>query len=273
MVPCGLGSGEISHRTAASPALCPRARVCPSGPRVLGSALCCLTGEVGWWGGRGEWTLPSGGWRWNSHGLAGRAGDHQAMPCPKEPFGINLLKMEEGSSPRSQLGDAVLKACKRCRNVVIASSLRCDLCLTRGSFFTLCSSYASAQLLSFKALSFAWWSVPAMKSILDMQGAKGGCLFICNSTSLPQCSSSSSQLVEPVLCGSARSSCGLPCCRWYICLLSDLNPNHFHASGKIPMSCQCFWMCWVGLQAPDPAGVWERQPGLGLGSRLLVLHP
>lgn len=137
---------------------------------------------------------------------------------------------------------------------------------TRESFFTLCSTYASVQLLLFKTLSFAWWSVPAMKSILDMQGVKGRCLFVRNSMCLPQCSSS--QLVEPALPGSACSSCGLPCCGQYLSLLSALNPTPFHSSGKIPTS-----LCWVGLQAPNPAGVWERQPGLGLDSQFLVLHP
>lgn len=84
--------------TAASLALCPKAVVCPSGPWVLGSALCCLTGEVSRWGGRGEWILPSGGWRWNSQGLAGRAGDHQPMPSPKGTFGINLQKWKKAPS-------------------------------------------------------------------------------------------------------------------------------------------------------------------------------
>ena len=116
---------------------------------------------------------------------------------------------------------------------------------TRGSFFTLCSTYASAQLSLFKILSFAWWSVPAMKSILDTQGVKGRCLFVRNGMSVPQCSSS--QLVGPVLPGSAHSSWGLPCCQQYVSLLSGLNPNPFHASGRIPMSCQCFWTCWIGL--------------------------
>lgn len=82
----------------------------------------------GWWGGRGERTLPSGGWRWNSQGLAGRAGDHQPVPSPEEPFGINLLKMES-SSLHPQFGDSVSEVYRCCLNVVIASNLRCDLCL------------------------------------------------------------------------------------------------------------------------------------------------
>lgn len=100
-----------------------------------------------------------------------------------------------------------------------------------------------------------------MKSILDTQGVKGRCLFILNGTSLPWCSSSSSSspLVEPALPSSACSSCGL-CCWQYVSLLS-LNPNPFHASEKIPVSCQCFWPCWVGVQVPDPAGVWRSGSG------------
>lgn len=47
LAPRGLGSGESSHCTAASQALCPEARICPSGPRVLGSAHC-------WQGRRGR---------------------------------------------------------------------------------------------------------------------------------------------------------------------------------------------------------------------------
>ena len=153
LAPCGLGPGESSHCTAASPALRPAALVCPSGPRVLGRALCCLPGEVGWWGGRGEWTLPSRGRRWNSQGLAGRAGDHQPMPSPKEPFGINLLKKEEGSSPHPRFGDTMSEACRCCLNVVVASSLRCDLCLRHED-----PSSPSAQLMllpSFHYLRFS----------------------------------------------------------------------------------------------------------------------
>lgn len=52
-------------------------------------------GRGGLVGKRGEQTLPLGGWRWHSHGLAGRAGDQQPKPSPKEPFGVNSLKVEE----------------------------------------------------------------------------------------------------------------------------------------------------------------------------------
>lgn len=96
-----------------------------------------------------------------------------------------------------------------------------------------------------------------MSSSLDSQWIKGR-------YSSSQCSSSSSHLAEPVLPGSACSSRGLPCC--WLCI--SFNPNPFHTSGKIPMKCQCFWSFWAGLQAPDPARLWERQMGLGPGLEL-----
>lgn len=103
--------------------------------------------------------------------------------------------------------------------------------------------------------------LPAMSSILDPQWIEGR-------YSSSQCSSSSSRLAAPVLPGSACSSRGLPCC--WLCI--SFNPNPFHTSGKIPMKCQCFWSFWAGLQAPDPARLWERQTGLGPGlvSQLLL---
>lgn len=117
LAPRGLGSGESSHCSAAPQALCPEGRICLSGPGVLGSAHC-------WWGGRGEQTLPLGGWRWHSQGLAGKVGDHQPKPSPEEPFGINLLKVEEGSSPHPLFGDPMSEASRCSLNAVTAG---CDL--------------------------------------------------------------------------------------------------------------------------------------------------
>lgn len=98
-----------------------------SGSGVLGSAHC--SGRAGLWRGRGEKTLPSRGWRWHSQGLAGRAGDLQPQPSPKEQFGINFVKVEEGSSPQPHFVDPVSETCRCCLNLVPAGSLGCDLCL------------------------------------------------------------------------------------------------------------------------------------------------
>lgn len=97
------------------------------------------------------------------------------MPSPKEPFGINLLKMAEGSSQHLRFGDAVSEARRCCLNVVIAGSLRCGLCLGHEDPSSPSAQLnASAQLLLFKTLSCAWWPVPATRSILDTQGSKAG---------------------------------------------------------------------------------------------------
>lgn len=152
MAPCGLRSGESSHCSAASPALGPEDMVCPSGPWLLGSALCCLTEEGGLVGRKGGVESPFRRTEMEQPGLAGRARDHQPMPSPKEPFGINLLKMEEGSSPCPQFCDTVSEACRCCLNVVILSSLRCDLCLRHedpsspSAHLTLLSSFYYSRL-------------------------------------------------------------------------------------------------------------------------------
>ena len=166
-------------------------------------------------------------------------------------------------TPRlKRVGVAWVLSAHVARGVVCASDRR----LLLHPLLTL----ASARLLLFKLLSSAWWSVPAVGSMLGTQGLKGSCLLVRSGVTLPQCSPSSSHLAEPVLPGSAHSSCGLPCGRQCVSLLPGLSPNPFH-TWKIP--CQCFWMCRVGLQAPTPAGVREWQPGPGLGSQFLVLQP
>lgn len=125
----------------------------------------------------GAQALPSGGWRWSSQGLAGGAGHHQPLPSLKEPFGIDVLKLEEVSSPHAEFGDTMAEVC-RCRlSTVTASSLRCELSDMRMLLHPLLNSCFCTALL-FKPLSFACWSVPAMKSILDMQGVKGRSLVV-----------------------------------------------------------------------------------------------
>lgn len=137
-----------------------------------GPGQCSLLAGVGWWGGGGEQTLPLGGWRWHSQGLAGRAGDHQPQPSPKEPFAINLLKVEEGSSPQPHFGHPMSEACQCCLNVVTAGSLGCDLCLRHKDP----SSFSSQLMLlpSFHSSDPLCQVVqPAMSSILPAQWAKG----------------------------------------------------------------------------------------------------
>lgn len=190
LAPHGLGSGESSHYTAAS-----QARICPSGPGVLGSAHCWQ----GWAGGEeGESRLSLGGWR--SPALS-RRGIWNKL--------IKSLLKEEGSSPLPHFGD---EACRCCLNVATAGSPGCVICvldtkILLHSLLILCFFPASMiQTL------LCWVVWPAMSSILHPQWFKG------RYSSSP----------EPVLPGSVCSSHGLPCCWLYI----SLNPNPFHTSGK-----------------------------------------
>lgn len=170
--------------------------------------------------------------------------------------------MEEGCSPQPTLVIPCLKhaAVASMLSLQVAWGVICvsDTKILPHSLLSLCFCPASTvQTL------LCWVVQPAMSSILHHNGPKAG-------TALPQCSSSSSQVAEPVLPGSVCSSHGLPCC-W---LCKSLNPNPFHTPGKIPTSCQCLWTCWVGLQAPGPGRLWERQEGLGAGLvSQLLLHP
>lgn len=150
------------------------------------------------------------------------------------------------------------EACRRCLNVVTAGSLGCDLCLGHKDPFSF-----SSRLVLLPCCHGSDSPLPgglARSSILHPQWVKGrysSCpvLFL---------------FLPLVLPGSVCSSHGLACCWLFI----SLNPNPFHTSGKIPLRCQCFWTCWVGLQAPDPARLWERQTGLGPGLvSQLLLHP
>lgn len=101
--------GLLLTTSTVQPVQCPKAMVCIDG--VLG-LLCCPTGEVCWWGGMGAQALPAGGCRWSRQALAGGAGHHQPLPSLKEPFGINVLKVEEGSSSHAQFSDTMAEACR-----------------------------------------------------------------------------------------------------------------------------------------------------------------
>lgn len=121
-------------------------------PKGLGQCSLLSDWRGGLVGRKGRVESPFRRMEMEQPGLAGRAGDHQPVPSPKEPFGINLLKMEEGSSPHPQFCDAMSEACRCCLNVVIVSSLRCDLCLRHedpsspSAQLTLLSSFYYSRL-------------------------------------------------------------------------------------------------------------------------------
>lgn len=131
---------------------------------------------------------------------------------------------------------------------------------THRSFFSLCSAYASARLPWFQTL-LCLVLQPAMSSIIHPQAVKGRY-------------SSSPVLFLFLPLGSTCLAWLRLQLMWLPCSWCTYPSIQFPTSGKIPMNCQCFWTCWVGLEAPDPARLWQRQTGLGPGLvTQLLLHP